>query len=307
VLNFAAELLPRWIVIENVIQMRDWKGYGPLIAELEDLDYNVLPVTLDARDFGVPQQRRRLFLLCDREGDPLPPVPVSRREAGTVADILDPPGTWKSTPLRREGRAKPTIERAERAIAALGAGVPFLIVYYGSDAGGGWQTVDRPLRTITTIDRFGLVTWEGTEPYLRMLQVPELMRAMGFSGDYSLDGADRDDGRIRSRPGGLRRGLTRSGAVARNAASTAANAPDLMSHSQRVRTSQPSSASAFRLRASRSTLADSFARHQSCRVLGSTAFRQPGSECRCQKQPWTNTTLPKRGKTRSGRPGKSRL
>lgn len=197
VVNFAAELLPRWVVIENVIQMRDWKGYGPLIAELEDLDYNVLPVTLDARDFGVPQQRRRLFLLCDREGDPVPPVPGSRREAGTVTDILDPPGTWKSTPLRREGRAKPTLERAERAIAALGEGVPFLIVYYGSDAGGGWQTLDRPLRTITTIDRFGLVTWEGKEPYLRMLQVPELMRAMGFSDDYSLDGVGRRRDRIR--------------------------------------------------------------------------------------------------------------
>lgn len=87
VLNFAAELLPRWVVIENVIQMRDWKGYGPLIAELEDLDYNLLPITLDARDFGVPQQRRRLFLLCDREGDPIPPVPGSRREAGTRTRI----------------------------------------------------------------------------------------------------------------------------------------------------------------------------------------------------------------------------
>lgn len=197
VLNFAAELLPRWVVIENVIQMRAWKGYGALISDLEGIGYNVLPVTLDARDFGAPQQRRRLFLLCDREGDPAWPAPRSRSELATVADILDPPGTWKSTPLRREGRAKPTIERAERAIAALDVGVPFLIVYYGSDASGGWQTLDRPLRTITTIDRFGLVTWEGTEPYLRMLQVPELMRAMGFSGDYSLDGIGRRRDRIR--------------------------------------------------------------------------------------------------------------
>ena len=197
VLNFAAELLPRWVVIENVIQMRVWSGYGALIAELEGLGYSVLPVTIDARDFGVPQQRRRLFLLCDREGDPVPPVPGNRRAAGTVADILDPPGTWKSTPLRREGRAKPTLERAERAIAAIGEGEPFLIVYYGSDAGGGWQTLDRPLRTITTIDRFGLVTWAGREPHLRMLQVPELMRAMGFTGNYSLDGVGKRRDRIR--------------------------------------------------------------------------------------------------------------
>ena len=39
----------------------------------------------------------------------------------------------------------------------LGAGVPFLIVYYRSDNVGGWQRLDRPLRTITTVDRFGLV------------------------------------------------------------------------------------------------------------------------------------------------------
>ena len=91
-------------------------------------------------------------------------------------------------PLRRSGRAAPTLERADRAIAALGTGEPFLIVYYGTDASGGWQRLDRPLRTLTTLDRFGLVTWLGGEPQLRMLQVPELMRAMGFGDGYGLAG-----------------------------------------------------------------------------------------------------------------------
>lgn len=197
VLNFAAELLPRWIVIENVTQMKAWKGYDGLIGELEKLKYNVQPVTLDARNFGVPQQRRRLFILCDREHLPAQPLPLLSLKPPTVADILDPAGTWKSAPLEREGRAKPTLERANRAIAALGEGVPFLIVYYGSDASGGWQPLDRPLRTITTIDRFGLVTWERGVSYLRMLQVPELMRAMGFNGGYQLDSIGTRRDRIR--------------------------------------------------------------------------------------------------------------
>ncbi len=194
VLNFAAELLPRWVVIENVTQMKAWNGYDGLLAGLEALDYRFLPLTLDARDFGVPQRRRRLFILCDRELPPVWPVPIPPTKPPTVADILDPDGTWGSKPLRREGRARPTLERADRAIAALGEGVPFLIVYYGSDASGGWQTLDRPLRTITTIDRFGLVTWKGATPHLRMLQVPELMRAMGFSDGYDLNdiGSRRD-------------------------------------------------------------------------------------------------------------------
>lgn len=71
--------------------------------------------------------------------------------------------------------------------------MPFLIVYYGSDGAGGWQALDRPLRTLTTLDRFGLVEWEGSEPTLRMLQVPELTKAMGFGSSYKLlHGARRD-------------------------------------------------------------------------------------------------------------------
>src|SRR2546423_11849214 len=52
--------------------------------------------------------------------------------------------------LYKRGRAKPTLIRARRAMKALGKAKPFLIVYYGSDGAGGWQRVDKPLRTITT-------------------------------------------------------------------------------------------------------------------------------------------------------------
>src|SRR5262245_37136755 len=70
VLNFAARLAPRWIVLENVIQIRYWRGFGHLMCELYDLGYRVRMEVLDAADFGVPQTRRRLFILCDREQEP---------------------------------------------------------------------------------------------------------------------------------------------------------------------------------------------------------------------------------------------
>jgi DNA (cytosine-5)-methyltransferase 1 len=98
---------------------------------------------------------------------------------------------WDSRPLRL--RAQPTRDRADRAILTLGKKVPFLIVYYGSDGAGGWQPLDRPIRTLTTLDRFGLVTWSGSTPMLRMLQVPELKRAMGFEDSYRLDHGSRRD------------------------------------------------------------------------------------------------------------------
>lgn len=186
VINFARELNPRWIVLENVVSMRNWHGYDPLITDLEELGYNVLPQVLDSAAFGVPQTRRRLFLLCDREVMPQPVLGAfpNMRTGPTARDIIDFDGPWKSGPLYTSRRAPDTLARAHRAIAALGEGVPFLIVYYGTDGSGGWQPLDRPLRTLTTLDRFGLVTWRNGTPMLRMLQVPELRRAMGFDSGY---------------------------------------------------------------------------------------------------------------------------
>lgn len=198
VLNFAKKLNPRWIVLENVVHMRRWHGYDPLVSGLESLGYNVLPQVLDAADFGVPQKRRRLFLLCDRKAMPSP-VRRKKTKSGKkpkARDIIQFDGPWKSTPLYNDRRAPDTIARAKRAMKALGRRVPFLIVYYGSDGSGGWQSLDKPIRTITTIDRFGLVTWNGDTPMLRMLQVPELKRAMGFDDKFTLDNGSRRE-RIR--------------------------------------------------------------------------------------------------------------
>lgn len=196
IINFAQDLLPRWMVLENVVHMRRWQGYGTLLKKLRKLGYHVREQVLDATDFGVPQGRRRLFLMCDRVQLP-PSVNPTGSASGTVEDaILDVTGTWRSRPLFTEKRATGTVERANRAIDALGRGVPFLIVYYGSDGSGGWQPLDRPIRTLTTLDRFGLVTWEDDIPMLRMLQVPELRRAMGFDDAYTLPHGSRRD-RIR--------------------------------------------------------------------------------------------------------------
>jgi DNA (cytosine-5)-methyltransferase 1 len=192
VLNFARALQPRWLVIENVIQMRVLSGYQNLLAQLGRA-YKVRVQTLDAANFGVAQHRRRLFILCDRDADPPDLSGAINKRPPEIASILDRAGTWPVKPLFNGKRAEPTLERARRAIRALGEGVPFLIVYYGSDNVGGWQRLDRPLRTITTVDRFGLVEWTSKEPTLRMLQVPELKRAMGFGNAFVMrHGARRD-------------------------------------------------------------------------------------------------------------------
>jgi DNA (cytosine-5)-methyltransferase 1 len=196
VLKFAEDLKPRWVVVENVIHMKGWQGYPPLLAELKKQGYFVRTEVLDAARFGVPQMRKRLFILADRVRIP-PRIARRRGKALSAKHILDPEGTWAATPLRDNGRAEATVARADRAIAELGKRKPFLIVYYGSDGAGGWQPLNRPLRTITTLDRFGLVTWDGDTEMLRMLQVPELARAMGFGDDFVLDALKQRRDKIR--------------------------------------------------------------------------------------------------------------
>ncbi|MGG1673979.1 DNA cytosine methyltransferase [Paenibacillus sp. NRS-1783] len=65
----------------------------------------------------------------------------------------------------------------------------FLLQYNGSSIG---QDLDRPLNTITTKHRFGLVTIQGTDYRIvdigfRMLEPHELFAAQGFPGSYIID------------------------------------------------------------------------------------------------------------------------
>ena len=116
-----------------------------------------------------------------------------RRKSKTARSIIDWSGKYESCSLYSPSRARATIERAKRGICALGKGITFIIVYYGSDYAGGWQSLDSPLRTVTTLDRFGLITWDSGEPMLRMLKPDELVRAMGATAAYKLAQGTRRD------------------------------------------------------------------------------------------------------------------
>ncbi|HKW74877.1 MAG TPA: DNA cytosine methyltransferase [Terriglobales bacterium] len=192
VLNFAAALNPRWIVVENVVHMRKWKRFDGWIRKIQSLGYQVTQQVINSADHGVAQSRRRLFLLCDRTRKPAKIKPT-KKTSKFASKIVDSNGHYAFSPLRTEKRANATLERAERAIKALGKKKPFLLVYYGSDAAGGWQKLQRPLRTITTVDRFAYVRPCKDGHEMRMLQVPELKAAMGFPAKHKLSYGTRRD------------------------------------------------------------------------------------------------------------------
>lgn len=191
--RFAEVFQPRWIVLENVPAFRSWENYRNFLEIMERSGYHFLEQLLVSSDFGVPQKRRRLYLLFDREGKPRAVEP--RCQVSLPArSALSLNGEYRYSPLVTTRRAANTLARAQRAIEALGENTPFLLVYYGSDQAGGWQTLDIPLRTITTLDRFALVRPDGNGGHeMRMLQPPELKQAMGFPAEFAIRHGNRRD------------------------------------------------------------------------------------------------------------------
>lgn len=189
IVGWIESMKPKWVIVENVNRMKKWDRHDELVQTIEGLDYRVNDLYLNSADFGSPQARKRMFLICSREGFSVSRedlLRTMRRKPKSAHDVINWNAAYPVQPLYKAGRAQATLERAERAIAAIGKNKPFLIVYYGSDYAGGWQTLDAPLRTVTTIDRFGLVTWKAGQPFLRMLQPDELMQAMGAGKDHKM-------------------------------------------------------------------------------------------------------------------------
>ncbi len=102
------ELRPKYCVFENVKGLTlgaHARFLAEIVEALQASGYDVLlPCqVLNAADFSVPQDRRRLFLIASRRGLPLPPYPAINRQRITVADaISDLPDADQHEQLRRE-------------------------------------------------------------------------------------------------------------------------------------------------------------------------------------------------------------
>ena len=82
-LVWAEALRPRWIILENVPQIRSWQRYPELIDGLDELGYGVKETVVNASKFGVPQSRKRLFITCELDNEPTP-ISIPARDRKSV-------------------------------------------------------------------------------------------------------------------------------------------------------------------------------------------------------------------------------
>ena len=131
VVDYVRVFRPRWLVVENVIQMRKWSRYGELKHALENLGYDLEEQILDSSEFGVAQTRRRLFLMADRKKNPnLVIGKLFRSGASQPSPFLILQGSWKTSPLFNDRRrALATLKRAKRGFKSLGGKTPVFCLY----------------------------------------------------------------------------------------------------------------------------------------------------------------------------------
>ena len=91
VLRLLSEIRPRWFVIENVAGIRTLKSgrfLEQMLDEFREAGYPTRDTVLNAADFGVPQCRRRAFLVGNCRGKSFK-FPVGTRETrATVRDAI---------------------------------------------------------------------------------------------------------------------------------------------------------------------------------------------------------------------------
>lgn len=95
VIRFLREMVPDWFVLENVAGLRTL-ARGVMLRKIVEgcmaLGYHVEWMVLNAADYGVPQNRRRLFVIGNKINIPIRPPPIThgpgRKRRVTVRDSL---------------------------------------------------------------------------------------------------------------------------------------------------------------------------------------------------------------------------
>jgi DNA (cytosine-5)-methyltransferase 1 len=122
------ELKPRYFVLENVAGLtvgNHRKFLDEIVGLFDDHGYRVLTPyrVLQAAEFGVPQSRRRLFLIGARKGVQLPSYPAPTHTAGNIRgerrDPLPLPSTSPPSPTVWEAIGDlPNADEFDELIAA---------------------------------------------------------------------------------------------------------------------------------------------------------------------------------------------
>src|SRR5262249_6825526 len=121
---------PKLLLVENVPEFTRWALYPAWADAMRALGYTLSPHVLDAADYGVPQNRKRLIIVGTRSRHPV----TLRKRAGSQPAI-GPLLEWDRGPWRKIDKtlSPKTLQRIDSGRARFGA--RFLAPYYSGGSG----------------------------------------------------------------------------------------------------------------------------------------------------------------------------
>ena len=179
---------PVLALVENVPEFLSWTLYETWLHGMRTLGYMVSPHVLDAADFGVPQQRKRLFLVCTRSKAPLV-LDLPRMGHISFGGALDPTAEGWARVSTKPAGVQGRVAKGRARFAG-----DFLTQHVTTHTG---RSLDRPIGTVTCASHHWHLVRRGSRgDEIRPLNSLELRRAMGFPDDYQLDGRLSIDTRL---------------------------------------------------------------------------------------------------------------
>jgi DNA (cytosine-5)-methyltransferase 1 len=182
---------PEWVIWENVpgvLSSSGGRDFGSFLGALGQLGYGFVYRVLDAQYFGVPQRRRRVFVVAHSSGD-------SRRAGEILFEPENLSGNHKTSRTKGQGIADASITGSVSSKWAKGTGgpagdecydlAPVMYQHNQTDA----RLKEEPKTSQTVIARFG--TGGGHTPLVRhhvlvrKLTPTECERLQGFPDGYT--------------------------------------------------------------------------------------------------------------------------
>lgn len=165
------EVRPQWILWENVpgaLSSSGGEDFRCLLSSLDDLGYGLAWRILDAQFFGVPQRRRRIFL-------------VGHFGAQPPTEVLFEPESLRGYFDTSAEKRQALTERAGRSSKSC-----TLLVRCGCEGGGkGALVSDEVSLTLSTSNVQTLFDNRGDEMIVRKLTPMECERLQGFPDGYT--------------------------------------------------------------------------------------------------------------------------
>lgn len=208
-INFIKIINPEWFVFENVaglmsMKTKDGKLFSnEILNDFKKMGYNTTLNLISAKDFGVPQDRKRVIIIGNRLGISVPKLkPTTKDNPLTVRDVISDLEELESGEKLKNDKYHFAIYHAERHIKWL-KNVPEGKSAHDFKPGNGmtakgYSTTykriwwDRPSPAITTC--FSSISSQNNvhPTNTRALTIREAMRIQTFPDDFEFSGSFRD-------------------------------------------------------------------------------------------------------------------